>query len=68
MGLLIVAHCLKDECKSGDLMYCLAHVNGGYQKTLGKIQKITCKGQTNLLAQVEKVQVNNMKTQIIEYH
>lgn len=49
-------------------MYCHGHINGGYQIALGKIQKITCKGQSNLLAQVETVQVSNMKAQVIEYH
>lgn len=36
--------------------------------TLRKLQEITCKGQSSLLAQVEKVQANNMEAQIIEYH
>ena len=36
--------------------------------TLGKIQKITYKGQSDFLAQVEKVQVNNMKAQITAYY
>jgi len=59
---------LKDEHKNREIIYCRGHVNGGYKMTLGKIQKITYKGQSDFLAQVEKVQVNNMKAQITAYY
>lgn len=62
----VFAHCclLLKACmyEERDACLCLCHVNGGYQMTLGEIQEITCKSQINLLAQIEKVQVNNISS------
>lgn len=60
----IFAYCclLLEVCMYKQRDDCFCHVDGGYHMTLGKIQKITRKGQINLMVQIEKVQVNDISS------